>query len=300
MFLVLNPGTCFILDTPFLSFYDNWNLDLDAHCCHSTPNHKQRMGLLQKHSLSACLISASLAGVLLRQQKFGFQVCAANEDFSLQVCFACSNLVYSLHFRSTYCQSIALFLFCKMIYSHKNVFLLRLQGRIIGKMCSLAESYADPQSVQLPEVLLTFKDLVVSSLLAAQNRPMLNKTSNVVNMQQKMYAPHGILYCMTHYFIYASRVVLSYFLYWKPHLNTGEFLLSLNPGVSNEIIDQCTTHTLLTGGVPGPDVDSHETSPFLQMEDPFPKLHQCSSLRLNRCQGSEPLSIFKIAFCKDI
>lgn len=167
-------------------------------------------------------------------------------------------------------------------------------------MCSLAESYTDPQSVQLPKVLLTFKDFVVSSLLAAQNRPMLNKTSNVVKTQQKMYAPHEILYCMTHFFIYASRVVPSYFSYWKPHLSTGECLLSLNPGVSNEIINQCTAHPLLTRGPPGPDVDSHETSPFLQMEDPFPKLDQCPSLRLNRCQGSEPLYHFKIAFCKDI
>ena len=64
-----------IWDISLVFIHDDWNLDLDAHCCHSKPNHKQRIGWLQQHSLSPYLINASLAGVLLRQQKFGFQLC---------------------------------------------------------------------------------------------------------------------------------------------------------------------------------------------------------------------------------
>ena len=64
-----------VWDVPLLFIHDDWNLDLDAHFCHSKSNHKQGIGWLQQHSLSPYLINASLTGVWLRQQTFGFQLC---------------------------------------------------------------------------------------------------------------------------------------------------------------------------------------------------------------------------------
>lgn len=108
--------------------------------------------------------------------------------------------------------------------------------------------------------------------------------------------------CIFYFVSYAWRVVLSQFLYEKPHAHMGRFPLSLMPGVSKEVTHQCTSiRCTLSGHRKGHLALTQamlKLYPFPHMEDSLPKLYESLSLRLSRCQRS--LFLLKIAFHEDI
>lgn len=119
-----------------------------------------------------------------------------------------SNLVYSLHFKSTYyCQSIVLLQFSTNDTQSQECLPIMSLGQDHLEKYFLAESCADPQHSRTQ----------LFHLLAAQkysSRPLFKKKkkSNLVNVQQKIYAQHEILCRMIYLFTYVFQS--SYLLFF--------------------------------------------------------------------------------------